>query len=254
MKQIPNLFTLGNLFFGCLAVIFILQNGISVMHGPEGVQYVDMPEKIWLASLCIGIAAVVDFLDGLVARAFKATSAMGKQLDSLADLVSFGVAPGMICYQFLRMSFMKEPDGVDVSIAWLMPALLIPCAAAWRLARFNISQSQEYSFTGVPVPAVGLLFASLPLIYWNSGNDTIIGLLTNKWVLYLLIILVSFCMVSRMPIMALKFKDFTLKNNFPKYLLVGFALVSAMVLGWLSVPVIFLLYIVLSLSFKNQTR
>ena len=146
MKQIPNLFTLANLFFGCLAVIFILQNGISIMYGPEGAQFVDMPERIWLASLCIGIAAVVDFLDGMVARAFKATSEMGRQLDSLADLVSFGVAPGMICYQFLRMSFMKDPGGLDASILWLMPALLIPCAAAYRLARFNISQSQEYSF------------------------------------------------------------------------------------------------------------
>ena len=92
MKQIPNLFTLLNLVFGCIAIVFILQNGITVYTTPEGAQLIDVPEKIWMASLFIALAAVVDFLDGFVARLFKATSEMGKQLDSLADVVSFGVA------------------------------------------------------------------------------------------------------------------------------------------------------------------
>ena len=105
MKQIPNLFTLLNLVFGCLAIIYTLQNGISVTADANGVQLIEMPEKIWMASLFIGLAAVVDFLDGFVARLFKATSEMGKQLDSLADMVSFGAAPGFIIYQLLRLSF-----------------------------------------------------------------------------------------------------------------------------------------------------
>ena len=104
----------------------------------DGSQYIGMPEKTELASLFIGLAALVDFLDGLVARLFKATSPMGKELDSLADVVSFGVAPGMILYQLLRMSFASQADGLDVSVGWLLPAMLIPCAAAYRLARFNI--------------------------------------------------------------------------------------------------------------------
>src|ERR1051325_2294253 len=127
MKNIPNLFTLLNLFFGCIAVILILQNGIVVMSNAEGTQYVTMPEKIWGASLFIGLAALVDFLDGLVARIFNATSPMGKQLDSLADLVSFGVAPGMILYQLLRLSFAGQENGLDVSFLWLLPSLLFPC-------------------------------------------------------------------------------------------------------------------------------
>ena len=110
MKNIPNLFTLLNLLFGCIAVILILQNGIAIMYNPDGQQYISMPERIWAASFFIGLAALVDFLDGLVARLFKAVSPIGKQLDSLADVVSFGVAPGMILYQFLRMSFMR-PGG-----------------------------------------------------------------------------------------------------------------------------------------------
>jgi len=88
MKNIPNLFTLLNLFFGCVAVILILQNGITVLHYADGSEYIGMPERIGTASLFIGLAALVDFLDGLVARLFKAVSPLGKQLDSLADVVS----------------------------------------------------------------------------------------------------------------------------------------------------------------------
>ncbi len=108
MKQIPNLFTLLNLIFGCIAIVFTLQNGIITFTNDEGSQLLDIPEKIWMASLFIGLAALVDFFDGFVARLFKATSEMGKQLDSLADVVSFGVAPGMIIYQFLRLSYAQQ--------------------------------------------------------------------------------------------------------------------------------------------------
>ena len=100
MKQIPNLFTLLNLLFGCIAIIYLLQNGITISYTEEGAQFINLPEKIWMGSLFIALAAVVDFLDGFVARLFKSTSRMGEQLDSLADLVSFGVAPGFIIYQF----------------------------------------------------------------------------------------------------------------------------------------------------------
>src|ERR1700733_3673153 len=153
MKNIPNLFTLLNLFFGCVAVILILQNGITVLHYADGSEYIGMPERIGTASLFIGLAALVDFLDGLVARLFKAVSPLGKQLDSLADVVSFGVAPGMILYQFLRMSLMKQEDSLNISFWWLLPALLVPCAAAYRLGKFNLDGSQHYGFKGVPTPA-----------------------------------------------------------------------------------------------------
>ena len=252
IKQIPNIFTLLNLIFGCLAIIAILQNGITIQYGADGAQLVDIPEKIWMASLFIGIAAVVDFLDGFVARLFNATSEMGKQLDSLADVVSFGVAPSLIIYQFLRMSFAKEESGIDVSIAWLAPSLLIAAAGAYRLARFNLDNSQQYGFKGIPIPAAGLLIASLPLIYWNTDNATIINLLLNKWVLYALIIIVSGLMVSRLPLMALKFKNLSVKDNLAKYILIAFSIIAALVFHWLSVPIIFLAYIILSLAFKNK--
>jgi CDP-diacylglycerol--serine O-phosphatidyltransferase len=253
MKNIPNLFTLLNLFFGCIAVIFILQNGISIMYTDEGVQYVGIPEKIGIASLFIGLAGLVDFLDGLVARLFKAVSPLGKQLDSLADVVSFGVAPGMIFYQFLRMSFARQANGLDVSVLLFLPALIIPCAAAYRLAKFNLDESQQYGFKGVPTPAAGLLVASMPLIYWYSSNETIIAFLLNKWALYGIIVVLAYLMVSDLPLMALKFKDYSLKSNMPKLLLLLLAVVAAIFLKWLAVPVVFLFYIVVSLLFSNKT-
>ncbi|MBC7949148.1 MAG: CDP-diacylglycerol--serine O-phosphatidyltransferase [Chitinophagaceae bacterium] len=252
MKQIPNLFTLLNLFFGCCAIVYVLQNGITVFYTGDEPQMVDMPEKIVIASLFIGIAAVVDFLDGFVARLFRAESEMGKQLDSLADVVSFGVAPGMILYQFLRLSFANQENGLDVSWIWILPAFILPCAAAWRLAKFNIDEGQQYSFKGVPTPAVGLVVASLPLIYWYSDNAMVIDLLRNKLVLYAIIATLSFLMVSNLPIMSLKFRDFTLKNNLPKIILAIAAIVLAFLLQWAAIPVVFILYIILSLMFKNK--
>ena len=231
MKHIPNLFTLINLFFGCIAIIYILQNGIIVASDESGAtQWLQIPEKIWLGSLFIGLAAVVDFLDGFVARLFKATSPLGKQLDSLADLVSFGVAPGLIVYQFLRVSYSGEPNGIEVSVLWLLPALIIPCAAAWRLGKFNLDDSQQYGFKGVPTPAAGILIASFPLIYWYSKSADAVDLMRNKWTWYAIIALISYLMVSSLPLMALKFKNFSVKSNLPKLILLLAAIIAGILL------------------------
>lgn len=253
MKQIPNLFTLLNLFFGCIAIIFILQTSEAIVYvSPQGLSEINLPEKITWGCLFIFLAAIVDFLDGFVARLFKATSEMGKQLDSLADVVSFGVAPGLILYQLLRISFAKEEDGLDTSIAWMLPALIIPCAAAWRLAKFNIDEGQQYSFKGLPTPAAGLFVAALPLII-HFGQFGLQEYLSNKWILYAIIILLSFLMVSNLPLMGLKFKDFTIKNNLPKFILIGIAVIAAVLLKWGAIPVTILAYVILSLALKNKT-
>ncbi|MBK6992177.1 MAG: CDP-diacylglycerol--serine O-phosphatidyltransferase [Chitinophagaceae bacterium] len=253
MKNIPNLFTLLNLFFGCIAIVYTLQNGIVITADAEGALLLDIPEKIWMASLFIGLAAVVDFLDGFVARLFNASSEMGKQLDSLADVVSFGVAPGMIIYQFLRLSFAQGEGGIDTSILWLAPAFILPCAAAWRLARFNLDNSQSFSFKGMPVPAVGIFVASLPLIYWNVNEAWIQELLLNKWFLFALVAVLSWLMVSNLPLMALKFKDYSIKNNLPRLLLLIIAVVAFVLVKWLAIPITVLAYVLLSLLFKNKT-
>jgi CDP-diacylglycerol--serine O-phosphatidyltransferase len=251
MKQIPNLFTLLNLVLGCMAIIFILQTGESVLNynGEEWKVY--LPEKLQWGAICIFLAALVDFLDGFVARLMKADSAMGKQLDSLADVVSFGVAPGLIIYQMLRISYAYEPGGMDTPIQYLLPALLIPAACAWRLARFNIDPEQSTGFKGVPAPAGGLFIASLPMVTWYNY----FGLqqwLVNKWVLYAIIMLVSYLFVSTLPLLNIKFKNLDIKQNWPKFAIILIGLVCAILFQWLAVPVIFLLYIILSLLTQNK--
>jgi CDP-diacylglycerol---serine O-phosphatidyltransferase len=254
IKQIPNLFTLLNLISGCLAIIFVLQTGETlVIQSEEGTWVPQLPEKIWWGSIFIGIAAVVDFLDGFVARLFNATSDMGKQLDSLADVVSFGVAPGIILYQLLRISYIQEENGLDVTIWALLPALMFPAAAAWRLARFNIAENTDADFRGVPSPAAGLFVASLPLIlFYNYYNVDVI--LVNKWVLYAIIISLSCLMVINNRFMALKFTKTSAKNNLPKIILVVIAIIAAIFLKWLAVPIVFLVYVILSLTIKKELK
>lgn len=252
MKQIPSIFTLLNLVFGCMAIVATLQNGISIHYSLDGAQFIDIPEKIWMASLFIGLAALVDFLDGFVARLFNASSEMGKQLDSLADVVSFGVAPSMIIYQFLRMSYANEENGIDVSILYLIPVFILAGASAYRLAKFNLDHSQQYGFKGLPTPAMGLLVASMPLIYWHGEYEFVTGLLLNKWFLYAITIVLSWLMVSNIPMMAMKFKNFSVKSNLPKLILLIIAVIAAVFLHWIAVPVIFIAYILLSLIYKNS--
>ncbi len=253
MKQIPNIFTLINLFLGCIAIVFALQTESFIIEDRGGYTSFNIPEKLALASFFIFAAAVVDFLDGFVARLLGATSEMGKQLDSLSDVVSFGVAPSVILYQLLRISFIKEENGLDTAMAWLLPAFIVACAGAYRLARFNIDTEQNFGFKGVPIPAVGILIASFPLIlHYGNSIINISNLLTNKWVLYAVIALVSCLMVSKLPLMALKFKDFTIKNNLPKFILVAIAIAAALLLKWVAVPVVFVAYIILSLLYKQK--
>jgi CDP-diacylglycerol--serine O-phosphatidyltransferase len=169
-------------------------------------------------------------------------------------VVSFGVAPGVIFYQLLRMSFIREENGLDVSIIWLLPAFLFAAASAYRLAKFNLDTSQSYGFKGVPTPAAGLLVASFPLIlHYGSGFINVGEWLVNKWVLYTLIVVLSWLMVSNLPMIALKFKDFSVKNDMPKIILLVIGLLSVVFLKWLAVPIIFIAYIILSLAFKNKT-
>ena len=251
IKQIPNIFTLLNLFFGCLAIVATVQTGLTITNDNN---LVIIPEKIYMASVFITIAAVVDFFDGFVARLLKVPSELGKQLDSLADVVSFGVAPGMIIYQFLRLSFAQQANGLDVNTLWLMPAFLVPCAGAYRLARFNIDTEQSYGFKGVPIPVAGLLFAAFPLIFWyNNQAAWIINLLTNQWVWYILIFAISYLMVSTLPMLALKFKNTTIKNFIPFIIMAVIALLSALFFNWLAVPITFVAYVIISLFYKTST-
>ncbi len=261
MKQIPNIITLLNLFCGCIAIVFLLEsNGITINEGLDGQPLIPLagnvfvlPPQIWLASLFICIAAVVDFFDGFVARLVGASSEMGKQLDSLADVVSFGVAPGMILYQLLRLSVAKSDAGMDASVLWLMPAFVLPCAAAYRLARFNIDTSTPSThFRGVPVPAIGLTIASFPMIYWHATQSWVLDLLTNKWFVYVVVALLSWLMVSSFPIISNKLKNKTLMGNLHIIILALVAVVGGILLGWMAVPLTFAAFVALSFIFQKN--
>lgn len=252
-KHIPNLFTLLNLIFGCFAIMMAFQYGLAVRYDDQFTgQFVDVPEKIWMASFFIMLAALVDFADGFVARLLKSCSPLGAQLDSLADVVSFGVAPSMILCQFLRLGLAAQSGAVDTSAWWLLPAFIPAAAAAYRLAVFNIDSGQQQDrFRGVPTPAAGLLTASLPLIYWNSTDAFTINLIKTPAFIIIYGLLISWLMVSRLPLLSLKVKKGS-KDNTARIILVAAAILLSWPLGWLTVPAIFLLYIILSLFKKSK--
>ncbi|HVI46591.1 MAG TPA: CDP-alcohol phosphatidyltransferase family protein [Chitinophaga sp.] len=251
MRQLPNIITLCNLFCGALAII-------CVLYAPEfraefnGNDYtVISPEPVYWASALVVLAAVFDFFDGMTARLLRVQSPMGKELDSLADVVTFGVVPGMMLYRLLRSAYFQQPDVFDVSIVNLAPALLVPCFAAYRLAKFNLDTRQSENFIGVPTPAVGLLVASFPLIVlFNPYN--LAHLFQNIWVLYVIIAVLCYLMVAEIPMLSLKFKEKSLKANWPRFLLVALTLVSIPFLKFAAVPFIFICYVILSLAFPPK--
>ncbi|MEN9964149.1 MAG: CDP-diacylglycerol--serine O-phosphatidyltransferase [Bacteroidota bacterium] len=251
-KQIPNLFTLMNLLFGCLSIVATMQHGLSIQYNPEGIQYLDIPEEIFWASLFIGLSAVVDFFDGFVARWLDAVSEMGKQLDSLADVVSFGVAPSMIMFQFLRLSLSSGENGLNLPMLYLFPAFLLALSAAYRLARFNISLPTIKGFEGLPSPAAGLFIASFPLIYWQSSADGVAMIFTNPWFNYGIILFVSWLMISKLKLFSLKITKGPIAAYTHLIILLLLAILSAFFFQWLSIPITFMGYIVLSLIFKNK--
>lgn len=253
MKLIPNLFTLLNLFTGVIAIIFALQTeAIYITQDDQMVSSFNIPERLALAGICIFIAAVFDFFDGFISRLLKASSELGKQLDSLSDVVSFGVAPAVIIYQLLRMSYAKEPHGLDVSLVYLWPAIVIACAAAYRLGKFNLAEDQKTSFKGVPTPAAALLVASLPLIIHFGDYPVFSSFITNKWILYLCIVILSYLMVSEHRMMALKFTNFKIKEKLDLVILLVIAVISAILFKWLAVPIVFLFYVIISLVLNKK--
>ncbi|MBL7726865.1 MAG: CDP-alcohol phosphatidyltransferase family protein [Dinghuibacter sp.] len=258
MKQIPNLFTLLNLFFGGIAIIHILQTSSFTYYIDAGGEMrfagsQSIPESWWYGSLFIGLAAVVDFFDGFLARFLNAASPLGKQLDSLADVVSFGVAPSLIIYQMLRMSYMQQPNAADINEWLLYPALFLACAAAWRLGKFNLDNAQEKYFRGVPTPAVGLLVASFPLIL-HKNQLGLEGLLLNQWFLYALVAVLCYLMTCNQKMFNLKFSRSELKNQGPLFVLAAVAIAGIFFLKWVTVPVVFFGYVLLSLAFQHKMK
>ena len=250
-KHIPNLFTLMNLFFGCCAIVATFQSGTMASMDESGAMLIEIPEPIFYASLFIALAGLMDFFDGFVARSLKVDGELGKQLDSLSDVVSFGVAPSFIVFQFLRLSLASDANALNHSSLLMAPAFIIAMAGAYRLAKFNIDTEQATYFKGVPIPMVGILTAAFPLIYWQSPIAFVSKLMLSPIFWYLYIIVVAYLMVMHRPMLALKNLGKNKKLMTPLLILVADIVLSAVFFKWLAIPFGFIGYCLVSLFYIN---
>jgi len=218
-----------NLISGCIACVLAFNND---------------DHYLW-AFIFIIIASVFDFFDGFAARVLKAYSNIGKELDSLADMVSFGVAPGMIIFIFLQKSFLLYcPDSLFIYLSYL--AFLIPAFSALRLAKFNVDDRQTTSFIGLPTPANALFWGSL--IHLLSSYLDISPLYKIISVI-LCIFLFSYLMISEVPMFSLKFKNYAWKGNEARYILISAALLLFIFFNLSGISLIIIIYILMSLFF-----
>ena len=253
MRHLPNILTLANLFCGCIAIVCILNAQPFLTYQAEtglpDVRYswVYGVQMLQWGGLLIFIAAFFDLLDGFTSRALKVFSPIGKDLDSLADVVSFGVAPSMILYKWLWDVVAREPNVTDVDMLSLAPAFLLACFAALRLARFNISAGQKGIFTGMPTPAIGLFTAALALADWDNPAGWTVYL-QSRWAMYGLIALLCYLMVSKIRFLKLIPAEWQLGKSWPQAALVLIVLIAVPVLRFNALPVVFAAYIILSLA------
>lgn len=226
ISWIPNTITSLNLLSGCMAVIMSFHHA-ETMSGLTGAQW---------ACIFIGAAALFDFCDGASARLLHAYSAIGKELDSLADLVSFGVAPAMLMFN-LMSEYGQHP--------WLCyAALLIPAFGALRLAKFNVDDSQATTFKGLPIPGnaifwIGMYGWMMRYSYPGTGTMTV------------LIVLISLAMVSNFTMFSLKFKNFSLRENFRRYVIILAAIAFVVFYGLSGLAWTIVLYILMSLVLRR---
>lgn len=223
-KYIPNALTLLNLLCGSVAVIFVINNNFVT------------------AALFVFLGIFFDFFDGFAARKLNVQSELGLQLDSLADMVTSGLVPGLVVYKLLVMS----------DLSWdelkILPflGLVITLTSAYRLAKFNIDEDQQTYFKGLPTPANALLILSMPLILEFQNNDIINAIILNKWFLIGLTLLSSWLLNSDIKLFALKFKEYSFKGNSVRYIFILLSAVLIIVLHFASIPIIIMLYIILS--------
>ncbi len=223
-RQIPNFFTLGNLSFGVLSILAVFRQEYETA-------------VIWVIA-----AAVLDVFDGFLARLLKVSGELGKQLDSLADMVTFGVAPGFMLFM------LSEP--LDSSVRYFF--LLIPVFSCYRLAKFNIDTRQTNSFIGVPTPITGIMCMS-----WGCIDDPYREFVfENPWVFALFCTVVSLLLVSRLRLPSLKFKKGPARDYTKHVVLLCIGVASLLFWGWLCVPVFYAAYVMSAVTniFKRPSQ
>ena len=229
LKQLPNLMTCGNLLCGCLAIV-------NIFHG----RWDHM-------ALLVVIALILDFADGFTARLVNNQSEFGKQLDSLADMVTFGLLPAVAMFHLmLKSQFLELYDNQLLYKFLKYYMFIIAVFSALRLAKFNLDKRQSDHFIGLPTPANTMMIISLPIIaYYNTFG--LQRFILNPWMLVGIASLSSWLLIAEIPLVSLKFKNFSWKDNKVQYLLLFFSIILIPVLKFAAIPLIILLYIVFSL-------
>lgn len=229
MKHLPNFITCLNLLSGCIGVVASFQGSLTI------------------ACLAILVAACFDFFDGMAARLLHYTSPIGKELDSLADVISFGLLPSCIIYQLISTAI-----PANNSLGYLAyGAFILTVFSALRLAKFNIDQRQASHFIGLPTPSSALVVCSLPFIIRQFPQWTFIQ---NHWLLLTLTLVLSGLLVAEIPLLSLKFKTFDLRSNLSRYILLLTGLILLVFLNFAAVPLIIGIYIIISvIQFNGKT-
>jgi len=237
-RHIPNFITLLNVFCGCVASVFAVLN------------------KLEIAAIFVALGIFFDFFDGLAARVLDVKSELGLQLDSLADMITSGLVPGIVMFQLLAMSqtsgwgdgshFFLESGAITLQHLLPFFGFVITMASGYRLAKFNIDENQTSSFIGLPTPANALLILSLPLILMHQNNELLNGIILNQWFLIILTLVSAYLLNANLPLFALKFKNTSFKDNAMRYIFLIISLVLIVTMKFMAIPLIILFYVVSS--------
>lgn len=242
-KHIPNSITLTNLLCGALSIYFL---------------YVS--ENILLPSIFILLGAIFDFFDGLTARLLKVTSAIGKELDSLADVVTFGLAPSLITVEVLKDSLIANHYSLLIANVLCLIPLFMALMSAYRLANFNVDERQSVNFIGLPTPANALLWLSLPVLSYLSNQKihlwgiyqeglyaSVVDILLNPWFIIIFSIIMGVMLIAPVDMFSFKFKNFTWQDNKVRFLFLVISILLIFVFNCFAIPLIVLMYIIISL-------
>jgi CDP-diacylglycerol--serine O-phosphatidyltransferase len=222
-KHLPNAITCANLFSGCVGIVFAFEGNLI------------------FAAYALFLAAIFDFFDGFASRVLQSFSRIGKELDSLADMISFGFLPSVIVFEL----FLQAPQIPNVSTYLKFSSFLIAVFSALRLAKFNTDTRQAEIFIGLPTPANAILIASLPLIMEQQTNLS--RYILNPYVLTVFVLVMCGLLVAEMPLMSLKFRNGDFNQNIYRYLLLLFSAILILFFKFVAVPVVIFIYIALSI-------